>query len=229
MATALIALLVMLLMLCPWFNITTKTVTGIDDVSKEEIISKAGLEGGEINLFAFNGIKAKKELMKIPYIKDVKITRKLPNTIIISVTQRQIRGYVPYLKNYLYIDDDGVVLDVKDSYTKPCPVVVGLDFNTFSLGDPLVVKNTKSFNTIVELSKLMTKYNLLEDVIRVDVSDPEDIHLFINNVDVFFGDLTDSNRKIGYLNEIIKTIPAEDKGFLHLENTNIAPRFEYLT
>ena len=57
-----------------------------------------------------------------------------------------------------------------------------------------------------------------------------DIHLFINNVNVSFGSFSDLNKKISLLNEIIKHIPQEDKGFLHLENpSEVPPRFEFLT
>ena len=139
-AAAIIILAVLAILLCPWFDIKTKEVSGAEDISKQDIIKQAHLEAGNINIFAFNSRKAKKDLLKNPYIKDVKIKRKLPDTVIISVTQSQIRGYVPYLKSYLYIDDDGIVIDVKDSYTKPSPVVVGLDFNTFFLSIQYLLK-----------------------------------------------------------------------------------------
>lgn len=229
MTTAIISLVFILLMLCPWFNISDKTVSGLESLSESKIFEEAGLSEGKLNLFAFNRIKAKMTLKKNPYIEDVKITKKLPGSISIDVKERKIRGYVPYLKNYLYIDDDGLVLDVQNSYTQPRPVVVGLDFETFSLGEALPVENSRAFDTIVELSKLMAKYQLIEDVVKVDVSNPDDIHLYINNVNVYFGDFTDSNKKICLLNEIIKHIPQDDKGFLHLENSNEPPRFEFLT
>lgn len=229
MAIAIICLIFILLMLCPWFNITQKTFVGLESLTEDKILSVIELDNKNSNLFAFNSIKAKKNLKKNPYIEDVTITKKLPNSIIINIKERKVRGYVPYLKNYLYIDDNGLVLDVQSSYTQPRPVVVGLDFKTFSLGNPLPVESTQTFNTIVELSKLMTKYQLIEDVVKVDVSNPEDIHLYINNINVYFGDFTNSNKKISLLNEIIKQIPKEDKGFLHLENPDESPRFEFLT
>lgn len=230
MAAALVFLVLILLMLCPWFNINNKTITGIDSLTEDTILKAVGLDGASVNIFAFNSAKAKKELKKNPYVESVKITKKLPDTILITVTERKIRGYVPYLKNYLYIDDEGRVIDVQSSYTKPRPIVKGLEFNTFTLGEQLPVDNKEAFNTIVELSKLITKYELLDSVVEVNVTNAEDIHLYINKVDIYFGDFSDSNEKISYLTEIIKTIPEDDRGSLHLENIkNEAPRFEYLT
>lgn len=229
MTAAIIALCVILLMLCPWFNIRQKNVIGNENVSSEEILSQAGLNGDNVNLFAFNRLKAVKNLKNNPYIESVKISKKLPNIINITVNERKIRGYVQYLKQYLYIDDDGLVIDVEDSYKQPRPIVVGLDFDTFTLGEKLPVDDESAFNTIVELSKLMTKQELLETIIKVDVSDTENIKLYVNNMIVYFGDIENGSEKLAELKEIVKKIPKEDKGFLHLENPDESPRFEYMT
>lgn len=229
MTVAIIALIAILLMLCPWFNITQKNVIGAESVSAEKILSEAGLSGDNVNLFAFNKHKAIQKLKSSPYIEGVKITRRLPNTINITVNERKIRGYVPYLKKFIYIDDNGLVLDVQSSYKQPRPIVNGLDFNTFTLGEKLPVSDERAFNTIVELSKLMTKQELLETVIKVDVSDAENIKLYVNNMIVYFGDINDGNEKLATLKEIVKKIPKEDKGFLYLENIDEQPRFEFMT
>ena len=110
MSVSLICLVFILLMLCPWFNISQKTVTGTESLSESQILESVGLNRDSVNLFAFNRIKAKSILKKNPYIEDVVIKKKLPGSILIAVKERKVRGYVPYLKNYLYIDDNGLVL-----------------------------------------------------------------------------------------------------------------------
>lgn len=229
MIIAIVALIAILLMLCPWFNITEKNVIGNENVSSEKILEEINLNNNSVNLFAFNRFSAIKKLKTNPYIENVKITKKLPNTLNINITERKIRGYVPYLKKYIYIDDEGMVLDVQSAYKQPRPIVMGLDFSTFTLGEKLPVGNEKAFNTIVELSKLMTKQELLETVIKIDVSDTKNIKLYVNNMIVYFGDMNDGNKKLATLKEIVKKIPKEDKGFLHLENSDEEPRFEFMT
>lgn len=226
---AIIVFILLLLSVCPLFNITEINVTGINKLVKEDILNEINLTANENNLFAFNSFKAKKILYFNPYIEDVKINKSIPNKISIDITERKIRGYVFYMGTYLYIDGDGRVIDVQSSFTEKLPIVVGLNFNNFTLGEILKVDNQESFDIVVELSKLITKYELLEDVVKVDVSKPDDIHLYINNVDILFGDFSDSNWKIGTLVEIMKEISQEDKGFLDISDSNKTPLFTYLT
>lgn len=227
--SAILVFLILIIMICPVFYINDVVVTGIENLKEEQIISTVGLNNKTTNIFAFNSIKAKETLKQNPYIEDVKIIKNLPESIAFEITERKIRGYIPYMSSYLYINDDGRVIDVQTSYVKQLPVVIGLNFSKFTLGEILEVDNKEAFDVVVQLSKLMTKYEILEDVIKVDVSKPEDLHLYVNNIDVLFGTFEDLNWKMSTLNEIIKKIPEEDKGFLDISNSNKTPRFTYLT
>jgi len=226
---AIIILITLVIMICPVFYISNINITGLENLKKEQIIKDIELDNNTTNIFAFNSIKSKNILEKSPYIQNIKITKKLPDTINIDITERKIRGYVPYMNSYLYISDEGRVIDVQTSYEKQLPVVVGLNFSNFTLGEILSVDNKEAFDVVVELSKLMTKYKILEQVIKVDVLKPKDLHLYVNNIDVLFGTFDDLNWKISTLNEIIKKIPVEDKGFLDISDSNKIPRFTYLT
>lgn len=224
-----IAFTLMLMMLCPWFYITKTEITGIESLTEQQILSELDLTDQKTNLLAFNRIKALNTLKNNPYVDSANIKKKLPNILQINITERKIRGYIPYMSKFLYIDSEGRVIDVQSAYVKQLPIVVGLSFRNFTIGEILPVENSSSFNAVVELSRLMTDYNMLEDVIRVDVSDPDDIHLYINNIDVLFGDFSDSTWKINALNEIIKEIPKDDKGFLDIRDSSKVPLFTYLT
>lgn len=218
-----------IVILNPYFNITQITVKNNENVSESQIISAIGLENSTSNLFAFNVISAKKTLLENPYIEEVSFARHFPNSLEISVTERKIRGYVPYMNSYLYIDSEGRVLDIKKSYTQKLPLVIGLEFDSFVLGEVLQTENSGAFTAVVELSKLINKYNLLENTVKLDVSSLDDIHLYINSVDVLFGDFKDYNQKLEILNEIIKKIPKDDKGFLDIRDVDKNPVFTYMT
>ncbi len=229
MGICVISLIIVGFMLCPYFYIKTINITGNGIVSKDFILKTAGLDIGTTNLYAFNSISAKNELFKNPYIKNVEFTRHFPDTLDIAITERKPCGYIPYTNTFLFIDDEGRVLDSNSSYTQPLPVVYGLDFNTFTLGEKLTVNQPEKLDIVVKLSKLMNTYQIIENVVKVDVSKTDNIHLKVNNIDVVLGEFTDVNWKIGALSEIIKKLSPDDKGILDISSKDKTPAFTYLT
>ena len=151
----------------------------------------------------------------------------MPSTVIVNITEYKLRAYIPYMGNYLYINDNGRVLDVRNSFTKQLPVLVGLKFDKFSLGERLEVENPEAYDVMVELSLLFEKYSLLGDIVKVDVSDTTDIHLYIDKIDVDFGSFENVNKKILTLIEVIKQLDTSIAGKLNLTGENAS--FEFLT
>lgn len=218
----------------PVFSIQTIEATELERYTKSELCAKINLSEG-MNLFAFNGFSAKKKLLADSYIEDVKIKRRIPNTIVLEIQERKVRGYVPYMGSYLYIDEFGRVLDVQTSFHKPLPVVKGLDFGgAWQAGELLAVKNQESFDVIVKIAQLMTKYSLLDIVVEIDVSDPGNITARVNKenvakVDIALGDVTDCDEKIRTMAEIMENIPEKARGFLDLRDLSKPLIFQYLT
>lgn len=70
-----------------FFRVDTIVVTGQVRYTEEEIIAVAGVERGE-NLFRLNKIRISNEILReLPYVFDVSITRKWPDTLLIHVSE----------------------------------------------------------------------------------------------------------------------------------------------
>lgn len=212
----------------PLFAIKSIQITEMVRYTKSELCEMIGLQEG-MNIIAFNHFSAKKILEDDQYIDTAEISVSLPDTINIEIAERKVRGYVPYMGSYLYIDEYGCVLDVQPYFKEALPVVKGLDFNKFQLGKTLTVKNQDSFDVIVKIAQMMTKYNLLDIVVEVDVSDPHNIIAFVNKVEVTLGDITDCDVKIRTMAECIEHIPEGDRGTLDLSDMSKPIVFKYLT
>ncbi len=212
----------------PIFHAANIQVTELQCYSAAEICEKIGLTQ-EDNIILFGKRKAAKILQQSPYIENAKITMRLPNTIFVSIKERKVRGYIPYMGSYLYIDEYGRVLDAKKSFSKTLPMVQGLQFDSFELGEVLKVDNPDSFDIVVKIAQMMTKYQLLDMVVEIDVSNPKDVHAYVNKVDILLGDITDCDQKIKTMAEIMKTIPKEDRGTLDLKDMSKPIIFQYLT
>lgn len=210
----------------PYFNISDIQVNGIESLSKEQVISMCGLDRSH-NLFAYNTIKAANTLKANNYIKNVSFKKSPPQTLVINVEEYGVRGYIPYMNSYLYIDGEGRVIDSRPDMTKQLPILTGLNFDSFTIGEVLETDNTYTYKAVSEMADLFTAYELSSDVIKVDVSDTDNIHLYVDKVDVKFGSFDDANDKIVELNEILKQLDTSIAGVLDLTAAN--PTFKYLS
>ncbi|MBQ6554779.1 MAG: FtsQ-type POTRA domain-containing protein [Firmicutes bacterium] len=218
-----VVLTVLLLFFLPVFRITDIQVRGNELVSEDVIRSTA--QENNSNIFAFNKPQTIKKLEKNNYIEDVKIEKQLPRTLVITVTERKIRGYAEYTGNYLCLSDNGLVIDVKSEITYPAPIITGLKFDTFTVGEYLEVDNPRAFESMNELSLLFSKYQLLNNILKVDISDPKNIRFYCGNVQVIYGESDGSTGRMLTLIEILKTLDTTVPGTLDLTLEN--PTFTY--
>ncbi len=225
---AVITLAAVFVALCffPYFNISDIKVNGIENLTEEQVIQLCALDKSR-NLFAFNTVKAANTLKENNYVKDVSFKKSLPQTLVVNVEEYRVRGYIPYMNSYLYIDGDGRVLDSRPDMTEQLPIVTGLDFDSFTIGEVLKTDNPQTYMAVNEMSVLFTNYEMLSDVIKVDVSDTENIHLYVDKIDVKFGSFDSANDKILTLNEILKQIDTSVAGVLDL--TAATPTFKYMS
>ena len=223
-AGALLVVLCACVLFSPLFAVRNIRSEGTDRFSTSQLCEMIGLSTGD-NLILFGKNRAERLLEQDPYIAHAE----LPDTMVIKVTERKVRGYVPYMGSYLYIDEEGRVLDVQDSYFKALPLVRGLLFDSFQKGEILPVKNPEKLTVILRMSQLMQKYELLDLVVEIDVSNPKDVYAEVNQVQIHLGSMENGDQKIRMMAEILKTIPEEDRGSLDLSDLSKPIVFQYLT
>ena len=209
----------------PFFSIKTINISGNESLTVDQIKNYLTFKEDD-NIFLFSKRKSRNNILNNHFVKSIEINRVLPSTVNVTVNEYKLRGYVPYSGSYLFIDGDGRVLDVQKKITKSLPVVEGLKFNNVTVGEILQVDNPSTFETMVHLSKLFEKYELLSNVIRVDMTDVTDIHLYTGSVDIKFGSFDDANRKLLMLIEVLKTFDTSVPGTINL--TADKATFEYM-
>lgn len=228
-------LLIIVIFSSPIFQIKAINFEGGQKYSKADILSEIKIDVGS-NIFMVRVNNSKKILQSKPYIKSVDINIKYPSILNINIKERKARGYVSYNdgtgETYLYIDEYGRVLEANKTFKEQLPIVEGLRFDNFCVGEILEVKNTQSFDVVVKTAAILAKYEneyeAIGDIAKIDVNDPENIHMYIKNIDVLLGDLTDYDFKIRKTLTIVKDIPYENRGFLDVTNPNQESIFEFL-
>lgn len=99
------------LSLTVFFHIDTISVSGNEIYSKDEILAQCPIEIGE-NLFLSDTKNAKEMLeQNLPYIYNAEITRKLPYTIQIKITEATPKYSIKQDKTYILLDDNFKVLE----------------------------------------------------------------------------------------------------------------------
>ncbi len=222
-------ILVFLALISPVFSVKEIQVLGNSQLSNSAIYELGGIDGPGGNIFAFNSSSVRRKLLESNYIRSVRIKKSLPSTIVINIEERKVRGYVPYMGRYLYIDMDGRVIDVKETMDAPHPIVVGLKFDGFSTGEVINVTNGYSLDYVVQISKLIDAYDLDNRIFKLDVSRPEDIHLYVDKIDVMCGTIDDIYTKIATLNEVLKQLDTNEAGTLDISDTSNNPSFKLKT
>ena len=82
---------------------------------------------------------------------------------------------------------------------------------------------------MVIIAQMMTKYELLDTVVKIDVSNTQNIKAYLNKIEVNLGDISNSDQKIRTMAEIVKKIPEGDRGTLDLSDISKPLVFKYLT
>ena len=219
------------LLLSPIFALKNVALEGASHYNEADICRMIGLSDGD-NILFFGKGKAAQTLEKDPYIADAKLSMRVPDTIVIEVKERKVRGYVPYMGSYLYIDEAGRVLDVQEACHDALPLVKGLEFGSFTLGEVIPVENPEALETVLYISQLIEKYELLDMVVEIDVSNQKNIYAYVNQVQIILGNMENGDTKIRYMAEVMRTIPKEDRGTLdlsELDKPHGTVVFRYLT
>ncbi len=222
--------MLLIITMSPLFNITSVNVQGNINVETNEILEEIDLVALNKNIFLYPTAKYEKKLKENPYFESIKIKRKLPHQIDVQIEERTLNFYVLYSNNtYLYMDNEGIVLDVAQNITKSCPIIKGLDFETFTLGEKLVVSNPDAFESAITISSTIKRYGEFDVPIVVDVTDTSNINIVINNINVVFGDMSNCDIKVRRCIAAIPEIDPELKGYLYVDDVNRNAYFKIIT
>ncbi|MDD5922379.1 MAG: FtsQ-type POTRA domain-containing protein [Eubacteriales bacterium] len=149
---ALAALVIFLL--SPYFTLTKIQVTGNHHYSDQEIIKLAGAKtGGNLFTSAHTGA-IKDKLVKQPYISDAKMSRKLPDTLVIHVTERVPVAAAAYGGKYILIDRNAVVLSITQTRPK-LTLIRGLTISQMDIGSHLEAEEKGTLKSMLKMLSSM--------------------------------------------------------------------------
>lgn len=99
----------------------------------------------------------------VPFVDTMDVKVLAPDTIKIIVYEKVLTGYVRFMDTYMYFDKDGYVVESSSIRTAGVPQVTGLKFDHVVVGQALPVEDKDIFNKILNVTKLLNKYELRAD------------------------------------------------------------------
>lgn len=199
-----------------YFKINEITFEGTDRYTDEELKEYIFGDAGALNSLKL-GYDLKHDYRKasIPFIETYEINLEYPDKVHVVLYEKSIVAYIVYKENYMYFDKDGIVVETSTVQVADVPLVDGLEFDSVVLYSPLPVKDEGVFNTILDLSQNLQKYDLAVD--KIHFNDDLSIVLYIGNVRVNFGQGELLSEKLHELKQMEPQLEGLS-GVLNMEN-----------
>lgn len=176
-----IIITIFLLLYTDFFLIKEIEVTGNDYVKENEILKTSNLEIG-MNIFKFNSSKIENKILMHSFIKDAEITRYYPDKISLSVVEREVACIIPFEDgNFLYIDDEGVVMEKSQSLkTYNNPLITGLEEVSFIIGKPIEINPIWFKDSIIKIIIILKENDLLKEISEIHILEDYNVQLYTN-------------------------------------------------
>ena len=204
------------LFFAPQFKIANIIVTNNDRVLTQDIIDASGIGYGN-NLFRYGAKSVAESITKIPNIKDVKVRRGFPNTVSITVTERKPFAYIKTYEGYLYVDDEGMVLELNDMPPENVFLELqGIPQEESVVGEKIFKNNSTFLQKYLATIEKILDNGMTEKVNLINLYNGEKIALRYNKLDVILGDEEQLEYKFSQMKSIISEIGENARGTLDL-------------
>jgi len=196
------------------YHVENVLVEGNVHYTKEEITDMVIVEELDKNSLYLSMKYKDRQITDIPFIQTMSVEVVSPDTIRIMVYEKSVAGYVEHLGRFMYFDRDGIVVESSETRTMSVPQVTGITFDHFVLYEPLPVEDKSIFQDILNITQVLSKYEILTD--KIYFNDANEITLYFDSVRVRLGE-DNLEEKIIRLQYILPKLEGLS-GILGLEN-----------
>ena len=182
----------------------------------EEEIKEIVMKGAFGNNSLYLSLKYRNKGVKdVPFVDVMDVKVLAPDTIKIIVYEKVLTGYVKFMDTYMYFDKDGYVVESSGVRTAGVPQIMGLDFGYMVVGQELPVEDRSVFNNILNITRLLNKYELRAD--KLYFGESGEITAYFGDVKVAFGnDMNAIGDKLMLLPELLPSLQGRS-GTLQME------------
>ena len=190
----------------PIFNVKNIEVVENTKVPNDTIISLSQIKLDQ-NIFKFNKNIVIKNIKENPYIDNIEIKRKLPNTVEIKVEERVAKYAVDYMGKYAYISTQGYILEIVEDNQK-LPIIQGATTKEEEIqpGKRLNNEDLTRLGDVIKIMSAMSDNQLEGKVTSIDISNKNEYSIYLGEEKktIHVGEATNLSNKLLYVRAIIE-------------------------
>lgn len=223
---AIIIGILLFLLISPVFNIKNINVQGNSKINTEEIESLSKINMNE-NIFRFSSRQIEENVKENAYIDTVEVKRKIPDTVKIIVTEREMKYQLEYGNAFVYIDGNGNILEISNENAN-LPIIRGYSTaqENIQVGNKLVNEDCNKLLTVEKFLRAAKSNEIYDIITYIDISNDNDYKFELPSKGkvAYLGDDTNINDKILTLKEIL-TREEGKNGQIFINDSNKMPYF----
>ncbi|MCH5267059.1 MAG: hypothetical protein J1E62_01840 [Lachnospiraceae bacterium] len=157
-------------------------------------------------------------LESLPFVETIDVEYHGPRSITLRVYDKTISGCIKYMGQYVYFDKDGIVLQTIPEQKEGIPVVTGIDFGTFTVGEAFQVEDDDVFRSIMNLSQSIVHYEIPAEQIHVNAGT---LTLYSGDLKIYLGKKKMYDDELSNLSKVFEKAKEKKlslKGEIHMEN-----------
>lgn len=204
-----------------FFRVAEIRITGFESYTEAQIREQIAIEEGD-NLFSFEPAEIEETLRKtLPFLGDVKVSRKWPSTVIVEVKERRVDLLMKVGEDGYLLSGDLRVLG-KVGGGEIVPGVTQLTAGAVIrclVGETVSFRESRMGKDFTELYSCIERYNMGKKIVSIDMASRFDIYLnYDNRFTIYLADVSNVDLKLRFLAEILLRLGDNDHGTIDLSD-----------
>lgn len=199
-----------------YFRINNIDIEGLGDLTTAEI-SEAGRIRKGMSIFLLQEQKIAEDIKRqFPHLKSVVISRNLPDSVVITLTDRVAAGYILTADGYWMIDRDGVCFASAVETVEGYPLISGIEGEMVIPGAPLACSIRREV-----LQKYFASWPGDTGLEAAEINLNESYNLVVHTVDglqIWFGDGRDMDTKLALVQQSLPHLVAHPETHLDVRS-----------
>ena len=210
----LILLAVVILVAVFGFRIKNVQITGNERVSDETIqtlIQYDKCQGSTLLLWLMN---RKTDVSSEPLLNSIRVRMKNPQSVVVSVDEEKLAGYIQSGDTYLYVNDSGKIVLNQSEKLSDVMQLQGITADATEVGEQLVSEDTGIFADFLDIAGTLRNEEISAD--SLSRTDDGGYAITMGKVKILLGKDIYMEEKISELKDLLPKLEGLS-GTLHLE------------